>query len=233
MQLPDFKFERKYWKIGYSFVIGVDEVGRGSLSGPVVAAAAVVRLKNYESGINNKKSIHNLIRKLGINDSKKLSPKRRDILSLIIPRYFHCSVGMASVGEINRLGIVEATNKAMGRAIKRIINQELRIKIIPTSDFLLPTSVFIIVDGFPIKSIKYIGPENQEGVIRGDGKSITIAAASIIAKVYRDNLMSGLSLRFNKYGWEYNKGYGTRLHIEAIRKYGVTKMHRIAFVDNL
>ena len=178
------------------FIIGIDEVGRGPLAGPVVSAA--VRLsKNF-----NKKVL---------NDSKKISKfKRQNIYNLII-KTCEYQIGIANVEEIDKYNILQATFLSMNRAIKKLN---------------LPSNHKILVDGpwsFDKKN-KNIIPK-----IKGDSIYPSIAAASIIAKVYRDNLMLNLSKQYSKYFWEKNSGYGTKKHIEAIKNYGVTEHHRKTF----
>jgi ribonuclease HII len=236
MGKPDFSFEGKYWKEGIEFVIGVDEVGRGPLAGPVVAEATMLK-----SEIRNPKSENNLINeiiKLGINDSKKLTAKKRELLSEEIPKYFRVGIGKSSVSDINKLGIVRATEKAMTRAINNLIAQsqksEIRIsKKIINSNNLMPNNLFLLIDGLRPKYYVVNTFGQFEAIVKGDEKSISIAAASIMAKVYRDRLMVRLAKKYPDYGWEKNKGYGTRKHIEAIRKYGLTKYHRDLFVDGI
>ncbi len=240
MQEPNFSYEEKYWSLGYGLVIGVDEVGRGAFAGPVVAGAAAVKIsniKNQKSKIqikyqkeknkrirNTQYLILNTISSLGINDSKKLSPKTREILTKEINKYFHFGVGQASVAEINRLGIVKATERAMRRAIEK-----LKIKNEKLKNTSQKQEIFILIDAFRVKYISGVGLKNQKAIIHGDAISISIAAASIIAKVYRDNLMEKLARKYPKYHWEKNKGYGTEVHRNMIRKYGLTKLHRIQF----
>ncbi len=253
---PDFSFEGKYWKQGFPFIIGIDEVGRGPLAGPVVTGVVTLKYKGVSIKYNGKKektsnsqntkyNSQNTILKLGINDSKKLSANKRELLSKEIPKYFHVGIGKSSVGEINKFGIVKATEKAMERAIKYIgesikykgnkKNKSQNTKYCSQNTIYKPlyTKSVVLVDGLSI--INNL-PENkyiQEPIIKGDGKSISIAAASIMAKVYRDRLMVRLAKKYPDYGWEKNKGYGTRQHIEAIRKYGLTELHRKLFVRNV
>lgn len=247
--LPNFDFENEYWEKGCTIIIGIDEVGRGSLAGPVVAGAVMLRTKNNELGITKKDdelkfrnsyfAIRNSILNLGINDSKKLSPKRREGLSTIIPKYFDYGIGLSTVAEIDRLGIVNATQQAMERAIISIKYQVLsreyrRHKNIPNT-YLQITDIrtVILVDGLREIHSGNISLLNQEAIVKGDGKCISIAAASIMAKVYRDKMMTDLSKKYPKYGWERNKGYGTKIHMKSIRKNGVTKLHRKKFVDGI
>ena len=178
------------------YIIGVDEVGRGPLAGPVVSAA--VRLsKNFNI--------------TELNDSKKLSKsKREEVYNLIINKCEY-QLGISNVEEIDKLNILQATFLSMRRAINK---------------FKLPSNYKILVDGpwsFD-KANKNILPK-----IKGDSIYPSIAAASIIAKVYRDNLMLNLSKKYSNYLWERNSGYGTKKHIEAIKLYGITKHHRKSF----
>lgn len=220
--MPDFSFEFTAWRNGYELIIGIDEVGRGALAGPVVAGVACLR-----NGIRNEESRIKEILQLGIDDSKRLTPGQREILVPLIQRYFHCSVGEASVSEINSTGIVKATQRAMRRAIMRLG------LMINDSKFQLPTSkFFFLIDGFGVPYIPG-GRRNQQAIIKGDQKSVSIAAASIVAKVYRDSLMRDLSKKFARYCWQENKGYGTLAHCSAITKYGSTQHHRKTFISEL
>ncbi len=225
MQEPNFSYEEKYSSLGYNLVIGVDEVGRGAFAGPVVAGAVVLKVESAKLKVQS----------LGIDDSKKLSPHKREKLVPCIRKYFYCGIGQASVAEINRLGIVKATEKAMRRAINQLIALNPKSKIpsskqIPNPNFQNPKqTTFILVDAFYVKYVSGVGLKNQKAIIHGDAISISIAAASIIAKVYRDNLMEKLARKYPKYHWGKNKGYGTEVHRNMIRKYGLTKLHRIQF----
>ena len=179
----------------YKNVIGIDEVGRGTLAGPVIAAAVLLK-EDIE--------IH------GINDSKKLSFKKRNLLFNKIINHSHYSIGISSVKEIDKLNILQASLLAMRRAASSFIKTKFKI----------------IVDGpysFNIKN------KNILPIIKGDQKYPSIAAASIIAKVTRDNFMTILSNKYPLYGWETNFGYGTRLHLNQIKKHGITSMHRKSF----
>ena len=178
------------------YILGVDEVGRGPLAGPVVSAA--VRLsKNFNI--------------TELNDSKKLSKsKREEVYNLIINKCEY-QLGISNVEEIDKLNILQATFLSMRRAINK---------------FKLPSNYKILVDGpwsFD-KANKNILPK-----IKGDSIYPSIAAASIIAKVYRDNLMLNLSKEYSNYLWERNSGYGTKKHIQAIKLHGITKHHRKSF----
>lgn len=245
MNLPDFSFEKTIAKKGYKMIAGVDEVGRGSFAGPVVAAAvAFAPINNYKFTIFNKSKIERVTRAGGtqgrgpvlvsrrkgpgagerqdphvvINDSKKLTSKSREIASFWIKRNALCyGIGWASVSQINRYGIKKASEIAFRRAIK---NCNKRI------DYLL-------IDAFYAPYVRGLRRKNQKPIVKGDSKSFSIAAASIIAKVYRDKLMTKLAdkPKYKKYNWDKNKGYGTVNHLKAIAKYGITRLHRIQFVQ--
>ncbi|MGV2432671.1 MAG UNVERIFIED_CONTAM: ribonuclease HII [Rickettsiaceae bacterium] len=192
--MPDFHLESQY--LG-KIVAGVDEVGRGPLAGPVVAAAVIANPAIYIEGIR---------------DSKKLSIKKRESINLSIMEHYNYAIGEASVEEIEELNILEATKLAMFRAVGKL-------ELVPD---------IILVDGnMKFEDKKYIS------IVKGDDISASIAAASIIAKVYRDNLMKNLSLEYPEYGWEKNAGYGTHMHITAIRAYGSTIHHRKKFISNV
>ena len=176
-------------------IAGVDEVGRGSLIGPVYAAAVILK---------------NSIDKKKLKDSKQLSKAKRENLEKYIKKNSYWAIASASLIEIEKLNILNASLLAMKRAI-----QKLKKK---------PT--LVLVDGNKL-------PEMQnyqlKSIIKGDQKISEISAASIIAKVSRDRLITNLSKKFNKYSWSKNAGYGTRDHLVAIKKYGVTKLHRKSF----
>ncbi|MCD6245835.1 ribonuclease HII [candidate division WOR-3 bacterium] len=188
--------ERKLWERNIRFVAGIDEVGRGPLAGPVVAASVVLPYgKIFE----------------GIDDSKKLSPdKREEMFHLIIENAVSIGIGYVDSMVIDKVNILRATLEAMKRAI-------CNMNIVP--DYLLIDGTYKL-DGVPIF---------QNTVVKGDSKSQCIAAASIVAKVYRDRLMEGYDIEYPMYNFSKNKGYGTREHIEALMKYGPCKIHRFSF----
>lgn len=227
MILPNFSFERKLAKKGYKFIAGVDEVGRGCFAGPVVAGCTVFNNQIYKSA--------NL--PIKINDSKKMTPRARERANKWIKENaLAWGIGETPVQKINRLGMAKATKMAFRQAIS-----EARKRLKEPIDFLLADAFFIsYVPGLPAKRRKnkkgrFYKKINgrQMAIINGDEKSVSIAAASIIAKVYRDKLMLGLSRqpKYRKYGWGRNKGYGTKEHQKAIQKYGITRQHRKVFVD--
>tara|TARA_B100001564_G_scaffold314770_1_gene289098 strand:- start:159 stop:755 length:597 start_codon:yes stop_codon:yes gene_type:complete len=176
-------------------IAGVDEVGRGSLIGPVYASAVILK-KNCD------------IKKL--KDSKKLTKKERGVLNKYIKKNSYWSIASASRKEIEKLNILNASLLAMQRAIKKLKKK--------------PS--LVLIDGNHIPVMKNY---NLKYVIKGDQKIPQISAASIIAKVSRDSLMKKISKNFLKYQWNKNCGYGTKVHIQAIRKFGITKHHRRTF----
>jgi ribonuclease HII len=207
--LPTFQFEKPLWNKEY-FVFGVDEVGRGAVAGPVVAGAVLLKdIRNEERAMG-----------FGIDDSKRLTKKRREDLIPIIKRYFYRGIGEVDSGTINNLGIQRATRLAIKRSIKNLEFSILNLG--------LPKKRIFLIDG---RYFKGIG--RQKAIIKGDQKSISIAAASIIAKVYRDDLMKELGNKYIHYGFNRHVGYGTKLHRLMIEKYGMCYLHREQFVKTL
>lgn len=213
---PSFKEEKALWKKGYKYVIGVDEVGRGAFAGPVTVAAVVFECETDE------------LNGLGINDSKLLkSRERRKLSKLIQEGCMHYSVATIGVPTINKVGIGKATSVAFRKAIKEAIEKLSNKVVEANSEFLIMNSkFFLLVDGFHIKFVRGIGIKNQKAIVKGDRKSISIAAASILAKVHRDSLMKRLSKKYPEYGFGKNKGYGTAFHRKAIKKHGLSRLHR-------
>ena len=198
--MPDFSIEKEL----QSPVIGLDEVGRGPLAGPVISCGCY--FKNY--------TIQEEFYKL-IGDSKKLSEKKRKVSFEFLQNLkkegiidYH--LGIANVEEIDTLNILEATKLSM----KRVVDK-----------FDLKNAHLIIDGNFSLNYKSY----KENSIIKGDDKSLSIAAASIIAKVHRDRLMKKLSIRHQHFGWEKNAGYGTKLHIENIYRLGPTRHHRKTF----
>ena len=184
-----------------SIEIGIDEVGKGCLFGPVFSAAVVLSKKNGE-----------ILRNFGLNDSKKLSQKKRSIL---IPYIFALSedwgIGQSSVNEIDKYGIRYATELSMIRAIDKLKSKPIKI----------------FVDGIlSIRSWKGI----QRNIVKGDEKFTSIAAASVLAKVKRDALINRFEIKYKGYSLSKNKGYGTKEHFLSIQRRGITKMHRKSFL---
>lgn len=188
------QFERKYRQEGFQLIAGIDEVGRGPLAGPVVAAAVILPENFFLAGID---------------DSKKLSEKKRLEYAEIIRREaLAYSVSMIHADVIDEINIYEATKKAMYGAVASLGQKP---------DFLL------------IDAMKLDTPYPSDSIIKGDAKSISIAAASIVAKVARDDLMKEISLSYPAYGFQQNMGYGTKEHIQAIQQCGITPYHRKSF----
>ena len=184
--------------------IGIDEVGRGSVFGPVFSAVIVLSEKN---GLT--------LKRLGVNDSKKLTPKKRNLFfPKIIALSSDYSLGQSSVREIDKFGIRYATELSMIRAVKKLRHKP--------SD--------LIIDG-PLSLRLWEG--NQRNIISGDSKFTSIAAASIIAKVARDSLMERLESKYPGYFIFKNKGYGTRQHFSSLKENGLTNLHRKSFLNNL
>lgn len=190
------EFERRYPDC--EFICGIDEVGRGPLAGPVMAGAVILP-KGCEI--------------LYINDSKKLSEKKREELSEIIKREAVCwAIGESSHTRIDEINILQATYEAMRKAIGQLD---------PAPQMLLNDAVTIPEVSLP-----------QVPIIKGDAKSVSIAAASILAKVTRDHVMEEYDAQYPGYGFASNKGYGSEMHIAAIREFGPTPIHRRSFIGN-
>jgi ribonuclease HII len=201
---PDFLEEKRLWRKGYKCVIGVDEVGRGAFAGPVVVGAVVFPR----------------VLSLRVNDSKLLKARQREQLAEKIRcQSLAWEVAETEVGVINRIGIGEATMRAMRKAVLGVAEK------------LHFASLFVLVDHFYVPYLKGVGRAKQKPIKKGDKKSFTIAAASILAKVYRDRLMRRISRKFPQFGWGRNKGYGTLEHRKALLKYGPTKLHRRQFIQ--
>ena len=197
--MPDFSYEIEYMNRGYPRVCGVDEAGRGPLCGPVVAAAVILDHSNPIEGIN---------------DSKKLSKKKREALfDVICERAIAFSVASASPEEIDELNILGATMLAMRRAI---------LALSPAADFAL-------IDGNTVKNI----PIPAVGVVKGDAISASISAASILAKVTRDRICIEHDALYPMYGIAGHKGYPTAAHMAAVREFGPSPIHRKSFLKFL
>lgn len=197
--MPDYEFEQAARNSGATVVCGIDEAGRGPLAGPVYAAAVVL-----PDGLEIP----------GLNDSKKLTAKKRDqLFEVILQEAEDYCVASASEQEIDDLNILQATFLAMNRAVEGLQNPP---------DFAL-------VDGNRDPQLGI----NTETVIKGDSRSMSIAAASILAKVSRDRYMLEMAKLYPQYHFEKHKGYGTKLHYEALAKYGPCEIHRKTFLKTL
>ena len=200
--MPDFSLEESLGLSTSAVIVGVDEVGRGPLAGPVTAAAVF---------FDRQKITLDLLTK--IDDSKKISQKKHATISKQIESIAIIGIGWASSGEIDQLNILEATMLAMQRAIFSLQKQ-----IILDPDYIL-------IDGNKVPRLDF----PSKAIVRGDEKSLSIAAASIVAKSKRDAFMTSLSKLYPGYGWEKNAGYGTREHLAAIEREGITVHHRRSF----
>ncbi len=196
-------YENRLYAEGVSTVAGVDEVGRGPLAGPVLAACVVLP-GNWNIP--------------GLDDSKKLSEKKRnEMFQIISDKALAIGIGMADNNIIDEINILNATKKAMKQAVSE-------------AEKNLGESIgHILVDALTIDGID----NPQTGIIKGDSKSISIAAASIIAKVTRDEMMKKYALQYPHYSFESNKGYGTKAHYQGIEEHGITPIHRKTFLKGI
>ncbi len=197
----DYSYENNAVLNGYKIVCGIDEAGRGPLAGPVYAAAVILPM-----GLEIE----------GLNDSKKLSEKKREqLFPIICEKAIAYSVGIATEKEIDEINILNATFLAMKRAVEGL-------KVKPD---------YALVDGNRYPKIS--DDIKEEVVVKGDAKSMSIAAASIIAKVSRDRFMLEKTKEYPQYEFEKHKGYGTKLHYEKILEYGPSPIHRMSFLKKL
>jgi ribonuclease HII len=202
----------KNWNLDY--IIGIDEAGRGTLAGPVVASAVAISSESLFSQIWHQAPLQY------IKDSKKVTPKRRQAIydNIKNQNKVLIGIGIVSAQNIDIINILEATKIAWLEALESCLLQ------LP-----LDAKIGILIDGNIIPSgIEY----QHKAVIKGDNKHLSIALASIYAKVYRDNLMTVYHTQYPNYGFNENKGYGTKSHIEAIQKYGIIDIHRVTFCKN-
>lgn len=193
---PDLAYENLYTQQGCRYIAGIDEAGRGPLAGPVVAAAVILPRDFFLEGLN---------------DSKKLTARKRDILfeELTAREDILIGVGQVDAARIDELNILKATHLAMKLAVE---SMEV------TPDICL-------IDGLPVRGF----PFPQEAIVKGDSKSLSISAASIIAKVTRDRIMGEYAREFPQYGFDRHSGYGTKAHMEALNAYGPCRIHRRSF----
>lgn len=193
----DYSFEENAISKGFKTICGIDEAGRGPLAGPVYAAAVILPLG---------------LEITGLNDSKKLSEKKREeLFDVICEKAVDFSIGIADEKEIDEINILNATFLAMKRAVDGL-------KIKPD---------YALIDG---NRYPRIGGVTEETIIKGDGKSMSVAAASILAKVSRDRYMLEIAEKYPQYCFEKHKGYGTKLHYEMLEKYGISPVHRKSFL---
>ena len=196
----DYSFEENAISKGFKTICGIDEAGRGPLAGPVYAAAVILPLG---------------LEITGLNDSKKLSEKKREeLFDVICEKAVDFSIGIADEKEIDEINILNATFLAMKRAVDGL-------KIKPD---------YALIDG---NRYPRIGGVTEETIVKGDGKSMSVAAASILAKVSRDRYMLEIAEKYPQYCFEKHKGYGTMLHYEMLEKYGISPVHRKSFLKKL
>lgn len=194
-----FEYERNAAQRGFVSICGIDEAGRGPLFGPVYAAAVILPMD---------------VEIDGLNDSKKISEKKRELLfDVICEKSVAFGIGSASAEEIDEINILQATYLAMCRACKA----------------LPVTADYALVDGNRMPPLDIHG----ETVVKGDAKCASIAAASILAKVSRDRVLRDLAEKYPEYGFEKHKGYGTKAHYEAIKQFGILPEHRKSFLKNI
>ncbi len=197
--MPDYSFESAAKSCGFKFICGVDEAGRGPLAGPV-CAAAVILPEDLEIE--------------GLNDSKKLSEKKREALyDIIIEKAVDYHIAFGTLEEIEEHNILNATYFAMNRAINGLKKVD-----------------FALVDGNRVPTDIKV---QCSTVVKGDAKSVSIAAASILAKVTRDRLLLEYDKKYPLYEFAKHKGYGTKLHIDLLKRYGPTEIHRLSFLKNI
>ncbi|MDP6491136.1 MAG: ribonuclease HII [Kiritimatiellia bacterium] len=197
------EYERQHWQAGYMLLAGVDEAGRGPLAGPVVAGAVAVPRDCLENESRAALS--------GLTDSKKLTERRREAFFEVLQNHpeIMTGVGQASVEEIDDLNILRATHVAMARAVSALP--------VPPDH--------VLVDGRPVQGL----PCSSTAIVGGDGVSLLIAAASVVAKVTRDRQMVELDRLYPEYGLAKHKGYGSQAHMQALFEHGPTPIHRRSF----
>ncbi len=196
-------FEKELWAKGINTIAGIDEAGRGPLAGPVVSAAVVFN-RNFLASARAQVFYE-------LNDSKQLAPGQRErFFELIMGEpEIKVGIGIAEVEEIDAINILNATHRTMLRAL-------MNLPVLPE---------YALVDGLPVPNL----PCASNAIVKGDAKSLSIAAASVIAKVTRDRLMVELDRLYPQYGFKRHKGYGTTMHIKALLEYGPLPVHRKSF----
>jgi ribonuclease HII len=203
---PTLEYERAFWRDGFVCVAGVDEAGRGALAGPVVAAAVMLPVIPEEDWTQNE-----FLRAIArANDSKQLSERaRQELYEPLCETARAYAIGFASHDEIDTMNILRASQLAMYRALEQLS---------PPPDALLLDALVLGNTELP-----------QQGIIHGDALALSIAAASILAKVTRDRLMRAHDMQFPQYGFAQHKGYGTRAHLAALQKFGPSPIHRLSY----
>ncbi|HSR88051.1 MAG TPA: ribonuclease HII [Pontiella sp.] len=202
MSKPDVMlYEKEAWSSGFLRLAGIDEAGRGPLAGPVVAAAVVFDPEYIQDEMDTTYG--------GLTDSKAMTGTLRETYFDILADscYTTIGIGRVDVEEIDRINILRATHKAMALAVREVNAQ------------------FALVDGLPVKGL----PCESKSIVKGDALSISISAASIVAKVARDRIMMDYDTQYPEYGFGGHKGYGTRQHLDALKQHGATPIHRRSF----
>lgn len=220
MQETTLDKERKLALEGWGFIVGIDEVGRGPLAGPVVACAVALRTQQFGSEASKSATPEEEKMWKMVRDSKKLSEKQREKMFDFIHEHFYVGIGIVSAETIDRVNILQATFLAMKAALsdlQRITHQSSNIN---------HHDPYLLIDGNQeIPNCSYA----QEAVIGGDGSVKSIAAASIVAKVTRDRIVEEYDTAYPGYGFAKHKGYGTKLHMDALRHLGPSPIHRMSF----
>jgi len=198
-----YRYEARAWRTGVSLIAGVDEAGRGPLAGPVVAAAAILPSRWSKSGLP--------IELEGLNDSKQLTAAQREKFFSFLTACAEIEFAVARIdaAQIDEINILQATHRAMNDALAQ----------------LNPPPQHALVDGRPVRTMRV----PQTAIVKGDARSYSIAAASVLAKVTRDRLMLGFHAQFPEYGFAEHKGYGTAKHLAAIEQFGACPIHRKSF----
>jgi len=212
--MPTFENEILGWKKG-SHVVGIDEVGKGALAGPMTLTAVLFAKDNSPDILTS-------LIKSGIDDSKLLSPKKRKMLYYVLQKtgcaHFTTSV---SPSQIDAMGISHAWNHCFSKLITKVRQN------------ISDDAVTVLVDGLPIHDLRYDNNTVLQFITKGDRASVSIAAASIVAKVLRDEYMIHQSPRYPAFQFHQNKGYGTKVHMNALKTVGPTPLHRISFIDHI
>lgn len=217
-----------YLKSNFDGIVGVDEAGRGALAGPVVAASVWVSKKFYHSAhsfnlIQDSKSISSNLREKAFKQLQEL--KNENLI------YFTWAASNSN--EVDQINVLASTKLAMKRSVKKL-SKAVELNLSEQDNFLegcvhKATNAILLIDGLPLKNFHY----PHHGIVKGDQKHLCIAAASIIAKVQRDKIMQKIHLLYPEYNFSNNKGYGTKKHMNAIVKYGPSKVHRNTFLKKL
>lgn len=236
MELSTFEIEKELSGQGFTHIIGTDEVGRGPLCGPVVAAAVMFRGAGFPELNSESELSSDLLKSWNlVRDSKKVSEKQREEIFDFIHEHFHVGIGLCDHETIDRINILEASFLAMKKAIQSLLrasNDQFPMTNFQSisndkiSNFQKKSKIIILVDGN--KVIPNFSHE-QKAIVGGDKLVKSISAASIIAKVTRDRMMMQMHEKYPQYGFDRHKGYGTKMHMKALIKHGPCEIHRQSF----